>query len=56
MLGQFGSEGPAAEEATGKDGFAAPRGDKAFSLSASQRGAGVTPGVLASASRRCFTA
>lgn len=37
VLGQLGSERPAAEEATGKCALAASWGDKAFALSASQR-------------------
>lgn len=52
MLRQFGSERPAAEKATGKGVLEASCGDEAFALCVSKG----TPGVLASASRHCFTA
>lgn len=53
-MGQFGSEGPAAEEAAGKRLLKASFGSRHLH-SASQRSTDVIPGVLASASRQCFT-
>lgn len=56
VLGQFGNEKPAAEEAVGKGALTASYGDKVFALCAYWRDADVTPEVVASAPRHCFTA